>query len=71
MFYWSLIFLNIAAAAGFGGFLSSQGMASETLKVIFILFLMMFVSLTAVGIERRFFLQRIGLLHRRTSAAVI
>jgi len=58
------MFLSIAIATGFLGVVSALGMPSEIAKVCFFLFLTLFVSLLAVGIERRFFSQRDGGHHR-------
>jgi len=55
MFYWSFIFLAVAIATGFSGFVIMEGMPSEIAKVFFFLFLTTFVCLLALGIERRFF----------------
>jgi uncharacterized membrane protein YtjA (UPF0391 family) len=61
MFSWSLTFLLVSIGAGFYALLAPDSWAAEIAKVFFFLFFILFVSLLAVGIERRFFSRRIEL----------
>jgi uncharacterized membrane protein YtjA (UPF0391 family) len=53
MLYWSLVFLIVALVAGFFGFVGVAGTAYGIAKILFFIFLVLFiVSLLAGGLRR-------------------
>ena len=53
MLYWSLVFLIVALVAGFFGFFGIAGAAYGFAKILFFIFLVLFiVSLLAGGLRR-------------------